>query len=429
MNYKRSKIMFALFIVACLLFFTSDFQLIDVQKTAIIVALGVDLTDAEIEVTAQIAIPQAEDTQPSNRDAIISAKGKTLYQAINNIALNTGWYPKLSFCNLVVLGQDLIKANYMPVVDYMLASYRIHNSTMLACAENTAKEVLSSPSPLDYISSFALEKILFHDAERADSVLETDIRAFCSQSQNLSKCAYLPVIKILKTSDKSKGNEPQSEQNSEQGSIEPQGYKSIIGTLNQKNAAKNKQKTTKTFESKAEDKNSQAVVFDARSALFFSNEKAVFQTTAEQTLCYNLLTQKVQECFLPVSYKKGGSTIDSVIAIVKNKARIKIETSNAVPVLKIDLKLYCKNEETADNLSNDKLTEYSVVCKDALYATESKVKQLIDELLQKSKQTDCDLLRLKERLYRYTPAKYSSLKDTVLSGSQISINVVCENFK
>lgn len=429
MNYKRSKIMFALFIVACLLFFTSDFQLIDVQKTAIIVALGVDLANTDIEVTAQIAIPQAEDTQPSNRDAIISAKGKTLYQAINNIALNTGWYPKLSFCNLVVLGQDLIKANYMPVVDYMLASYRIHNSTMLACAEKTAKEVLSSPSPLDYISSFALEKILFHDAERADSVLETDIRAFCSQTRNLSKCAYLPVIKILKTNDKSKGNEPQSEQNSEQGSIEQQGYRSIIGTFNKKEITKNSQMCAKKIASKVEEKSSQTVVFDARSALFFSNEKAVFQTTAEQTLCYNFLTEKVHECFLPVTYKKGGDMVESVIAIVKNNAEIKIETANAVPLLKINLKLYCKNEQTNADLSSGKLAEYSVACKEALIATESKVKQLIGELLQKSQQTDCDLFRLKERLYRYTPKKYSSLKDSIITSSNVEINIVCENFK
>ena len=41
----------------------------------IIVALGVDKAQTELEVTAQIAIPQATNEQATNSDAIITAKG------------------------------------------------------------------------------------------------------------------------------------------------------------------------------------------------------------------------------------------------------------------------------------------------------------------------------------------------------------------
>ena len=51
-----------LFIVAFLflLFFSTDFGLIDIQKTAIILAAGIDRTeDGNFSVTAQIAVPEA----------------------------------------------------------------------------------------------------------------------------------------------------------------------------------------------------------------------------------------------------------------------------------------------------------------------------------------------------------------------------------
>ena len=108
-NYKRAKVMFVAFLATCLLFFTNDCQLIDVQKTAIIIALGIDSAGDELEITAQIAIPQATDTQTNNSDAILTAKGKTIFDAIDNIGTTTGWYPKLAFCNLIVFGEELLK--------------------------------------------------------------------------------------------------------------------------------------------------------------------------------------------------------------------------------------------------------------------------------------------------------------------------------
>ena len=120
-NYNRAKTIFAAFLVTCILFFTNDCQLIDVQKTAIIVALGIDAAeDNQLEITAQIAIPQATDTQSSNSDAVLTAKGKTLFDALDNIGVTTGWYPKLAFCNLIIFGNNLIQKDFLPVIDYML---------------------------------------------------------------------------------------------------------------------------------------------------------------------------------------------------------------------------------------------------------------------------------------------------------------------
>jgi hypothetical protein len=45
--YRRAKIFFIIFIIIFINFLTLDFLLIDVEKTALIVALGIDKLESE----------------------------------------------------------------------------------------------------------------------------------------------------------------------------------------------------------------------------------------------------------------------------------------------------------------------------------------------------------------------------------------------
>ena len=59
--FKRAKFYMIIFAIIFINFLTLDFLLIDVEKTALIVAIGVDKVDNEYEVTAQIAVPEASN--------------------------------------------------------------------------------------------------------------------------------------------------------------------------------------------------------------------------------------------------------------------------------------------------------------------------------------------------------------------------------
>ena len=68
MKFLRTYFLPIMIAFAMLLFFTHDFGLIDIKHTAIIIAMGVDKTDEEYEVSTQIAIPQATTQNVSNND-------------------------------------------------------------------------------------------------------------------------------------------------------------------------------------------------------------------------------------------------------------------------------------------------------------------------------------------------------------------------
>lgn len=432
MNYRRTKILVIIFGFVALLYFTNDFQLIDIEKTAIIVALGVDYENDEYQITAQIAVPQAGDYAAGNTDAVITSSGKTVYEGIEKIAQQSGWYPELAFCNLILFGKGAHE-NAVGLAEYFLTSSKFQNSAVLAACEQSASEVLKSTTPLDFVSSFALQKILLRNVNRANSVMLTDVKSFCADNYSVSRFCYLPLIKLIETDDKQKddgnnqGNQGGQGENSG-GKAENSGDKSAVwldkkltssgsGSAGGGSAAgKNNQSSEK-----------KRCVFDARSSLLYSNGKIAASLNGEQTLCYNLLFKQVHETFISLNGAKNGENDRIYVAVVNNDSSVNLRVKNGMPVLDINLKLVCKREEqdasTASNLNNP-----SVLSDKELARLSAKMQKNVNELINLSKNTECDFLRLKENLYRRLPEHYHALKDGIIQNAVTRVSVKCINY-
>ena len=116
----KPKLIILAFIVLFLFFFSNDFGLIDVEKTSIVTAIALDLDeDGKYVVTAQIAVPEATDTNTENQKATLSSKGNTIGGAIKQLGDDSGWFPKLGFCNRIILGNTLKDTNVIKVIDYL----------------------------------------------------------------------------------------------------------------------------------------------------------------------------------------------------------------------------------------------------------------------------------------------------------------------
>ena len=87
------------------LFFTNDFGLLDIHKTSLIVAVGIDTDGEEVQVTAQVAVPQPSQSGDSINYVEVQGSGLTVADALNEINVKTGTYPRLLFCKLILLGE------------------------------------------------------------------------------------------------------------------------------------------------------------------------------------------------------------------------------------------------------------------------------------------------------------------------------------
>lgn len=183
------------------LFFSNDFGLIDVEKTAIITAIGVDLAESgNFELTVQIAVPQVSSSQSENKKAIVSCEGDTVSFALHEIGTRTGWYPKLSFCNLIVLGEKMLnEGDVTAIVEYFARTVKIQDSAILTACEDTAKELLQVSTPLDNLSAFALQKILIKNPGQANDVFAANIKFFSIGLYSQSGASLIPYIRKIAT--------------------------------------------------------------------------------------------------------------------------------------------------------------------------------------------------------------------------------------
>ena len=84
------------------------------------------------------------------------------------------------------------------MIDYFAKTLRLQDSAILVFAEGSAKELLEITTPLDSISSFALQKILLKTEGFDRDVATNDIKSFCSGYYSYSGSSFIPLVKAKK---------------------------------------------------------------------------------------------------------------------------------------------------------------------------------------------------------------------------------------
>lgn len=410
----KSHLAFILTVLFSLLFFSNDFGLIDIQKTAIVVALAVDKKEENYEVTAQIAIPQASNAGASNNDALVTGEGKTVAEAIDRIGLRTGWYPKLVFCNLVLLGEETVGENVMNELDYFLRSDRIQGTCLLAASEGSAKEMLGSVSPLDQISSFALQKILLKDANRTSEVAAVNLKDFSIGYYSRSRTGYMPFIKRTMMDEKGKekggGSEGSGGSGGGQSSLKPRLFAEGGGSAHAGGGG-----------SRGGESN---YVFDASETLVFREGIAQCKLTIDETRAVNFISKKVADAVveLPNADYEGKKT-DILLGLEKNTYSKKLYFQNGAPVFRIQLSVRARIFNTDTTNSLDQIAKSEIVPDEVLRQAEEQIAQTYRSCFEKLNQTECDLFLLKEHLYRHHPAKFTAYESMVPADVRLETDI------
>ena len=191
------KLWIILAAIVAITFFSNDFGLVDIQKTAIILAAGIDRTADGFSLTAQIAVPKGSDRTTGGTSSVeIEGQGATVSDCISAIYAMTGWVPKLVFCDLVLLGEEAARANAFDALDFFLRNEYAPDSCLLAVCEGTAAETLKATSAIDDASSLALEKLFSDAAKKSGRVMTTTLREFAIGYYGRSESGYMPYVRM-----------------------------------------------------------------------------------------------------------------------------------------------------------------------------------------------------------------------------------------
>ena len=396
--YKRAKFFMIIFAIVFINFLTLDFLLIDVEKTALIVAIGIDKIDAGYEVTAQIAVPEATNQSTKSNESVIYANGQTLYDAINDIGSRTGWYPKLSFCNLIILGNEVFEDNVMGVIDFFVRSYKVEDSAILCASETSAKEVLLSISPLDNISSFALTKIFVRDHNNASSILTTTIKDFAMLYYSPCKSGFMPVIKMIETKDNGNNTSSASSLTSNSG------------------ASENKSSNT-------------PVVYDAETCLLFSEGYKTGEISGDSCLFYSLFEKSVNEAFFNLEITdQEGNHGKALIGVKRVDSSIKLVEESGEFYLKGKMKLWLQINDTDFGQSMEQIATIGRLSQNMLLKAENYAETTLNSLFEKTINSNCDLFETKNMLYRFHNDKFEKNSKDLLKNLKCDFKVTCQNY-
>ncbi len=404
MKLKRAKFLFLSVFILLTFFFSNNFGLIDVEKTSIITAIAIDKEEGEYILTAQVAVPEATDANTENQKAQLSGKGKTVGEALKDLGDTSGWFPKLAFCNLIILGNGLGSENVIKLLDYFAKTLRVQDSALVALAEKTAKEILSLSTPLDNISSFAVQKILLKAPQFGGDVASTDIKSFVSGYYSSNKSGYMPLLKVI-SADNGSGSEGQKSDNSSSSG----GGSGASSGGDQKSQGANSQSNN---------------LFDARSTALFLDGKLVGELSPQQTLSFNAFNQSIKGSNIAVDdVQMNGKNYNYLISVMRDSHSIKVKATDSGVNLTFDLNLFCKVSDVFAVDSEDSLSSNTTLPKPLIEKTESMLIDNIVSLVNTSVSSGCDFFKIKEKLYRYNNSKYSQFKDDFLSKLNVKIKV------
>lgn len=400
-NTVRYYVLFIIMLV--FLFFSNDFGLLDVQKTAIVTAVGIDREESGFIVTSQIAIPQSSKQGKSTESVQIVSRGKTVAQAFDDVNAKTGWYPKLVFCNLIVLGEKTCEENVFDALDYfLLDEYLTDNCQVVAC-DGLAKDILNTAPLVDQSSGAAITKILSPHAARVGTVLPSTLHTF-SIGYFGSGSGYLPLVR----------SQPQQE---------------IVGseqTPAQSGESQGESSESQTGQNASGETPQDKPIFSAEETALFVQGKRVGTLTAEETFAYNAVKKELQLAPYSVSTEESVCTL----TVKQSFPRLSLTVNqNGQARLQIRLFMTAGVLDYAKPQSLEKIQDVGDVPTGAFAAAEKKLSGEISSLFEKTKGLNCDLFGVRDLLIKHKPRKLRRFEDSLLSNTQATVSVRLQNVR
>ena len=165
------------------------------RSKAMAVAFGIDLAeDEKLLINLQILTGSGNKTETGSNTRVLSAEGATLGEAAYKISRDTGLAVALTHCNVVLLGESLLKSPYVySVLNYLVSNaYLSDNACLLAC-RGSAYDILSSKIGFGGNAGIYIREIVgMYD--RFGDVTGKTVRQFVVDYHRIGQTNWLPFL-------------------------------------------------------------------------------------------------------------------------------------------------------------------------------------------------------------------------------------------
>ena len=418
----KNTVRYFLLLVCALFFFflSNDFGLIDIQKTAIVMAVGVDREDDVFIVTSQIAVPQSSKQGKSTQTVQIVSRGNTVAQAFEEINAKTGWYPKLVFCRLIILGEKTAEQNTFDALDFFLLDEYISDNCLLVTCDGTAKDLLNVTALIDPSGSVAMQKVLSPHAERVGAVLPTTLREFAIGYFSDSRSSYMPILKTQPQQEQIGSNDSQGGGGGSQGG-EQQNGGGNSGQNGQSSGAQSEQGGGQQG-GQTQDK----PVFSASETALFLAGKRVGTLTKDETFAFGAVKSKLRLASYSVKDNDGAYTL----TVKRNtpKTKFKVGADNRA-IYKIELTMTAGLLDYSKALSLHEGADAGDLPQSVFDNAEKRLVGQIKRVFEKCRVANCDIFELTADLQKTEKKRYLALRQQILENALLEVSVRFQNIR
>ena len=399
----KKYIKYLVFILAFILIPQSLNVQSELNMRVVVSAIAIDYEEDEYSVTAQIVKPSSTTEGGSAEIDFLSAKGKTIVSAVEEVSFILGRTTGFSHIGAIILGQGVLKEEKtMEALDYFVREKGILNSALLLVAEDKAKDELEKTKKLQLSSAVGIQKTFLYKEMNSNAVM-MQLQTFFNDYFAKSKCSVISGFKIESKDDQSKSSSGGSSGGESSGGESSGGGMSSgssgggssggssggekdgrIKFLNNIYVFRDGKLKTELKEEK-----------ELRGINYINKNSKEGIVTVENITNDNMKNANVSLYFrdkkvkLRVQFNDGSDPTAKIIITTNRNEIYAIETE------KTDPKLY-ETEETY-------LTE------DIKKAVEERIKECILSAYSKCQEEGADILQLGNRLYKQNPQKWRDL--------------------
>ncbi len=416
---KISALIYWLLIIALLaLFFTNDFGLVDIHKTTIAVAVGIDAGEGELKVTAQLAVPQPSQGGENVQYSEVQGSGVTVAEALNEINSKTGFYPKLLFCKLILLGESCQEEELFRVLGCFYRKNFSELTALVAMCKGKASDMLSIPSAVSPETVTAIQRALSDELEKSANVASVNLRDIAATNYSVSAACYMPYVEanVQGTSESGgNGDNVGGESGGGEGGGSSQSGGEEGGGSSQSGGEESGGSSSGSQNGGSEEK----MEFTARKTAIFSDGRFAGILDESQSFALNILKNDIRLAVLPCDAEE----VHYTMGLKSARGGIKLKVKEGVPELTLSFGAKAQIQSSSSVLVPDKTVFDDVVPKEVLKGAEEEVKSRLEQLVDACTESDCDILGVKELLHKYNYKYYEAFKDNVLTRAQVKYNI------
>lgn len=173
---------------------------IRLSRRMLLQSIGVDRDSSGFQVTVHMA---AAGEESDSAEEVVTAQGKSVKDAMNNLTLRNGLDPLYSHKLLLVFGETCAKQGLNSVIDFFVRFSGSNGQMQLAQAEGDAHALLTSKQKDTYVPTRNLLDLLESGSENG-KVPQTNLMEFSNLLAGQGS-PYLPLIGIEEDQPVAKG--------------------------------------------------------------------------------------------------------------------------------------------------------------------------------------------------------------------------------